>query len=1070
MPDPTFITNEGENTLESLFNQLIRNTRLFDCLVGYFYPSGFFRIYKELEGVDKIRILIGIGTNQQVYDILSRAKSSQLKLSDSSAEIKRELDNKIVNEFETSKDSLEVEEGTKKFIEWVKSGKMQIKAYPDQNLHAKLYIFTSKGGGFGDEGRIIHGSSNLTEAGLNKNLEFNAVLKNKEDYNFALQKFESLWKSAIDVSERFVQTINQRTWINSDISPYNLFLKFLYEYLKERIDEDLEKLRDDDYKPENFMDLRYQLDAVRDAKSKLLGYGGVFISDVVGLGKTYIATMLAKELELVDGKNAGTLVIAPPVLLDENNPGSWTKAFNDFGIRRRDFCSRGMLDKAVEKAKDYRTIIIDESHGFRNESTQMYEQLFRICRGKKVILVSATPLNNSPIDILSQVKLFQSSRKSTLPNPEVRDLESFFKKLQAKLNGLDRQNDKDEYLRIVKENAKEIREKVLKYLMIRRTRKSIEKYYADDLKQQGFKFPKVEDPRPIIYQFDEKLDKIFNQTLGLVIDKFNYARYTPLLYIKNQKSLSNLEKGSQRNMGNFMKGVLLKRLESSFHAFKNTVDRFIISHEFFIKAYERGHVYFSKKYLNKILECIESEDDELLQKLIDSEKAKDYSAEDFTTDFIKDLKSDLETLKEIQSIWKDINYDPKLEEFKKRLFSDEILKKSKVIVFTESKETAEYLESKLKPSLDSNIRAFSSASEESLRKEIMENFDARKKDKGSIRILVTTDILAEGVNLHRSNVVINYDIPWNPIKMMQRVGRINRVDSIHDKIYTYNFFPAGPINENVKLTESAEAKINAFIEMLGNDAKLLTDEEIKSHDLFVKLNSAETITNEGGEEDDTELKWLTFLRKIRDNDKELYERIKKLPKKARTSKKMQDLIGTGVITFFRKGKLKKIFLTDKNNMHKELDLAEAVKLLEADDKVKHQIMDKTFYEYLEKNKEAFDLVFEIEQNKIDGKGRSNEFRLIERINIINKSQDLTDADRDYLDEVMKLLAEGGIAKPTSKKLAIEIIKKKEINPLKILAHFKNIIPEEYFEKNPINSADISGPKEVILSEYLIGGY
>ena len=678
-------------------------------------------------------------------------------------------------------------------------------------------------------------------------------------------------------------------------------------------------------------------------------------------------------------------------------------------------------------------------------------------------------MNNSPIDILSQVKLFQNSRKSTLPNPEVRDLESFFKKLQAKLNGLDRQNDKDEYLRIVKENAKEIREKVLKYLMIRRTRKSIEKYYADDLKQQGFKFPKVEDPRPIIYKFDEKLDKIFNQTLDLVINKFNYARYTPLLYLQNQKTLSNLEKGSQRNMGNFMKGVLLKRLESSFHAFKNTVNRFIASHEFFIKAYERGHVYFSKKYLNKILECIESEDDISLQQLIDSEKAKDYNAGDFTTDFIKDLKDDLETLREIQSLWKDVNYDPKLEEFERRLSTDEILKKNKVIVFTESKETAEYLEDKLKSSLK-NIRAFSSASEEALRKEIMENFDARKKDKESIRVLVTTDILAEGVNLHRSNVVINYDIPWNPIKMMQRVGRINRVDSIHDKIYTYNFFPAGPINENVKLTESAEAKINAFIEMLGNDAKLLTDEEIKSHDLFVKLNSVETITNEGGEEDDTELKWLTFLRKIRDNDKELYEKIRRLPKKARTSKIVQDLNGTGVITFFRKGKLKKIFLTDKKNIHKELDLAEAVKVLEVDEKAKPQTMDKNFYDYLEKNKEAFDLVFEIEQNKIDGKGRSNEFRLIERINIINKSPEISDADRDYLDEVMRLLAEGGMAKPTSKKLAIEIIKKKEINPLKILAHFKDIIPEEYFEKNPVNSADISGPKEVILSEYLIGGH
>jgi len=223
----------------------------------------------------------------------------------------------------------------------------------------------------------------------------------------------------------------------------------------------------------------------------------------------------------------------------------------------------------------------------------------------------------------------------------------------------------------------------------------------------------------------------------------------------------------------------------------------------------------------------------------------------------------------------------------------------------------------------------------------------------------------------------------------------------------------------------------------------------------------------GGEEDDAELKWLTFLRKIRDTNKPLYETIAKLPKKARTSKKSNSN-ESGVITFFRKGRLKKIFLTDKNKTAKELDLSEAVKVLECDEKAKPLIIDKGFYEYLEKNKESFDAIFEIEENKT-AKARGNEFKLIQKIYTIHKNPELSDADRDYLDEVMRLLAEGGMAKPTTKKLSIEIIKKKEINPLKILAHLKDIIPEEYFEKNPVNSADISGPKEVILSEYLVGG-
>ena len=958
MSDTTFITNKGTDTLENHFKILMKNTKAFDCLVGYFFASGFFRIYKELEDVDKIRILVGISTNKQTFDMLSSARDTQIKLKDSASEIKKEIENQIIDEYENSKDILDVEEGTNKFIEWIKSGKLEIRASPHQDVHGKIYIFTSKGGGFGDEGRVIMGSSNLTDAGLNRVNEINKVEKRKEDYEWALNYFNELWENSIEVSERYVQTIKSRTWMNNEISPFHLFLKFIYEYLKERIDEDLQQLSEDGYKPENFMNLRYQIDAVKDAKTKLLSYGGVFLSDVVGLGKTYIATILAKELEFIDGSNAGTLVIAPPVLLDEDNPGSWKRAFWDFGIRRGKFCSRGMLDKLTkEDTEKYKTVIIDESHGFRNEATERYEDIFRICKGKRVILVSATPLNNTPMDLLSQIKLFQTSRKSTLPNPEVRDLEAFFKKLQAKLKGLDRLENKNEYLKIVKENANEIREKVLKYLMVRRTRSSIEKYYNDDLKEQKLKFPEVGDPEPIIYQFDKELDKIFNKTIELITNKnnFSYARYTPLLYLKNQHILSNLEKGSQRNMGAFMKGVLLKRLESSFFAFKKTVGRFISSHEKFIEAYDKGKVYLSKKHINKILEHLDSEDYNAIQELIDNEMAKEYSSKDFKDNFISDLKNDLKTLKEIQLMWKDINYDPKLEEFERRLSKDPILKKNKVIVFTESRETAEYLEKELTPSLKSRVRAFSSHSDEALRREIIENFDIRKGNKDTISLLITTDILSEGINLHNSNVVINYDIPWNPTKMMQRVGRINRVDSKHDKIYTYNFFPAGPINDPLKLKEAAEYKINAFIEMLGNDAKLLTNEEIKSHDLFIKLNSRKTLVEDENEAEDIELKYLTKIRKIRDEDLELYNKIKRLPKKSRTSKKFSKEKDS-VITFFKKGNLKKIFITNKNFITSELDLAGAINIFECEKDTKSLKLDKHFYDLLEKNKAGFDAV------------------------------------------------------------------------------------------------------------------
>lgn len=1051
----TFITNEEGNKLLDVFRILIKNSKFLDCLVGYFYKSGFHSIYKSLENTEKIRILIGISTDKGTYDLIQQAVPSSTK------EIKDNYEKKVIKETEESEDSTETEEGIRKFIEWIGSGKLEIHAYPDENIHAKLYIMTFKEGSI-DPGRVITGSSNLTISGLKDNLEFNVVLQRPEDYEFALNKFNELWENSVDVSEKYVETIKKKTWLNDEIKPYELYLKFLYEYLKEKINIDQDDLVKE-YLPENFMDLQYQKDAVKDAKIKLEEYGGVFISDVVGLGKTFVSAMLAQQLE------GRTLVIAPPTLLDKDNPGSWPNVFLDFGVRQTHFESIGMLDRVLKRDHEkFDNIIIDEAHRFRNEMTQMYAELFELCKGKRVILVSATPLNNTPFDILAQIKLFQKGHKSTLPNPKVRDLEKYFKKLQNKLKDLDRQKDKEEYLKIVGKNAEEIRENVLQYLMVRRTRNNITKYYANDLKSQKLKFPKVENPEPIVYHFDEKLDKIFNKTVELIIKEFKYARYTPLLYLK--EGISQPEEISQKNMGRFMKILLLKRLESSFFAFKQSVGRFIYSYKRFIEEYKKGHVFVSKKHINKIFELLENDDEKSIQELIEKEKAYQYKSKEFRPDLIKDLGHDYKLLQEIEKMWKGVNQDPKLDRFIELLAKDKILKKHKLLVFTESKETADYLEAKLNPKFKNKVMAHSSRSSEHTRIKVIENYDAnysKKKQKDDVRILISTDILSEGVSLHRSNVVINYDIPWNPVRMMQRVGRVNRVSKNppFDNIYTYNFFPAGPINKNISLKEAAESKIKAFIEMLGNDAKLLTDEDIKSHDLFMKLTSKKLITGEA-DEDDSELKYLTFLRDIRDNNKELFERIKRLPKKARTARKHKENYNS-VLTFFRKGKLRKIFQT-KGNSVEEVDFFKAAEILEAEKNTKKESLLKDFYKYLEMNKKEFNAVFidEDEELKSPG-GRSQEAKLVRIIKAIGKSKEFTDDDEDYLQDILRLLKEGGVAKATIKKIVKKI--ETEDNPLKILAIIRSSISPALFMGTLAKSAaDISGPKEVILSEYLIG--
>ncbi|MDO8127099.1 MAG: helicase-related protein, partial [Candidatus Brocadiales bacterium] len=898
--DLTFITNERDTNLLERFKVLIKDTRLFDILVGYFYTSGFHALYKSLEGTEKVRILIGISTNRETIELIQKAKSEERAiLKFSHAEVKQQFEASVAEEMEQSEDNPNVEEGVRKFIEWLRSGKLEIRAYPTENVHAKLYIITFTEGDR-DKGRVITGSSNFTQAGLIDNLEFNVELKNRADYEFALQKFNELWKDAVDVKDKYIESIRNRTWLNDTITPFELYLKFLYEYFKDDLTPSDELYYK--YVPAGFKEFEYQKQAVLNAKKILDEYGGVFISDVVGLGKTYISAMLAQQL---DGRN---LVLAPPVLLEKNNPGSWPNVFEDFQVRQTRFESLGQLDKLVKEGTEkYQNVFIDEAHRFRTESNITYEKLAQICRGKRVILVTATPYNNSPKDILSQIKFFQNARKSTIPN--LSDLEKFFLALHKKLNNLDRLRDYHDYIKVIKENSHEIREKVLKYLMVRRTRTEVSRYFARDLAEQQLRFPDVTDPEPIFYQLNDEEDAIFSRTIELIARRFEYARYTPMLYYKGK--LTQPEELAQKNMGKFMKILLVKRLESSFCAFRNTIQRFISSYNHFLGEFDKGNVYVSKKHTNKIFELLENDDEEAIQRLIDEEKAEKLPAADFYKEFRENLENDLNILKEVEKLWLGIRRDPKLLAFKKKLASQEILKKQKLVIFSESKETVEYLAKYLEKDHPNQILAFTGSSSALIREKVIENFDARARySKDDYRILISTEVLSEGVNLHRSNVVINYDIPWNPTRLMQRVGRINRVDTKFDEIYTFNFFPTKQSNDLIKLKEAAEAKIHAFITLLGSDARLLTEgEPIESHELFSRLLSKKTITGEDDSEE-SELKYLQTIKEIRDKNPDMFEKIKRLPKKARTARKHPSP-GNSLLTYFRKGKLQKFFLTSE---------------------------------------------------------------------------------------------------------------------------------------------------------------
>jgi superfamily II DNA/RNA helicase len=1058
--DLTFVTNEPGNNLRDRFNALLtKDSRLFDCLVGYFYISGFHKVYPALEQVEKVRILVGLQTDRAVYDAWQHARrDGELNLSHAST--KQKVAQDVLDELEKASDAAVIEIGVHKFIEWLRSGKVEIKAHPSENLHAKVYIMTFFEGDR-DKGRVITGSSNLTQSGLLDNLEFNVELKTRVDYEFALAKFNELWAVAVDLRKPYEDTVVNRSPF-AHFTPYELYLKFLYEYFRDELNPPAEL--DDIRLPDGFKRLQYQEEAVLSARKILDEYGGVFLADVVGLGKTYMAALLAQQL---DGRS---LVVAPPHLLDPDKPGSWRNVFGDFRVPHTDFESIGKLEDLLNRdVTRYKNVFIDESHRFRTEATQSYEMLAQICRGKRVILVSATPLNNTPRDMLSQIKLFQNGKNSTIPN--VRNLEAFFARLDGNLKGLDRQRDREQFFAAVQANAKATREQILKFLMIRRTRTEIAKYYGDDLCAQNLRFPEVADPEPLFYKFNDTENHIFTETIRL-IGEISYARYQPLVYYRGKRTEQQLQ--SQRNLAKFMKILLVKRLESSFRAFRLTVARFIRSYERVLTEFQKGQVYISKKHINKVFDLLEADDDEGIERLLETEKAERLDANDFDPNFIKLLRADLRILREIEDIWDGVRRDPKWLAFRDVLKSPK-LRSSKLIIFTESKETAEYLHDKIRKEVEKDVLLFTGSSDQSVRRQVLSNFDAKAfHPSDEFRILIATEVLSEGVNLHRSNIVFNYDIPWNPTRLIQRVGRVNRVDTKFDRIHTYNFFPTEESNDLIKLKEAAEAKIHAFIEMLGADARLLTEgEEIKSHDLFAKLTSKKTITGED-EEEESELEYLTEIRHVRDNDPDLFSRIKRLPKKARSTRTMtaEESPSPALVTYFRQGKLDKFFRSEPTRAEgEELDFFQTAKILKpADNSEKRQSIPPEFYSLLDKSKRAFASITasEHEDAPVGRGGGQNDAYILKRLKAkeVARYHGYTEDDELFIRQVRQLLTDGALPRPTTKKVAEAL--KKEIDPLKVLGILRRDISKLFLQPAVAQeSAYMFNPREVILSSYLV---
>ena len=1047
----TFFTNEPERDLYSRFSTILKsNTQFFDILVGYFRTSGFFKMKDAMESVEKIRILVGLNVDKYTVKIIDKANMELKYEAPTTKQAKDFFSDSIENEFETTDPTSKIEQGVRTFIDWLKNGKIELRMYMEAPIHAKVYIMRKDMDKTPDTfGSVITGSSNFSEAGLQNNLEFNVELKDSRDVQFALEKFEELWSQGVPVTEDYIEAVERKTWLRNDITPYEIYLKTLYEFFKEEINSDKDLLAEN-LMPDGYMRLQYQLDAVVQAKKILETYNGVFISDVVGLGKTYICAMLAKSL-----KKGRKLVICPPVLVDY-----WNEVLQEFDVAA-EVKSLGKLDSILEKGVDKFTyVFIDEAHRFRNQGTESFSSLHKICYGKKVILISATPINNYSSDIENQIYLFQPKHNSTIIG--LKDLEAFFRELRTKEKKCIKGTQK--YLNQVRANSEEIRDKILRHIMIRRTRNEIMEYYAADLEKQGLKFPKLGTPEPIAYVFDEDTNVVFNETVE-TIKNFKYSRYKPLVYLKDTKRYASLLT-AQHNMGGFMKSILVKRLESSFFAFKKTLGRFQTSYEKFIEMYERGEVYISKKV--DVYDLLDSGDDDKLMEMVETETIMHFSSDEFDGKFIKDLKWDLAKLQYLSSMWKNISDDPKLIQFKEELQSNKKLTGNKKIVFTESKETAEYLAKELVDIYGERVIAYTGSSSMILKSVIEDSFNPKFAERGNDQfdVLITTDVLAEGINLHRANALINYDLPWNPTRIMQRVGRINRVGSKYEEIYVFNFFPTAATSKHLPLKDRIIEKLQAFHDTLGEDFKYLSDEEeVSSQKLFQDLNK-DLEEDDGGA--NPELAYLAIIRQIRDNNVSLFEKIKRLPKKAKTGRYSDRVQDDATISFIRKGYLKTFFMAGENET-KQISFMDAIGYFQCEPDEKQISVGKNYFEHYDANNEAFDLSLTDEEVITVGRTAvgANDQKMIRYLRaLLTTIKTFTEEQEEKIKRMIEVWENGDIPATDTKNI-LKSIKNIEDG---VEAYYKIVeqIDDKYLEGRRQMAIKYDEAKQVILSCYMKG--
>ena len=791
------IDNSDGNKLVSFLNDALKENGKgnFDIATAFFNIGAFAMIKDNLDHSVKFRLLLG--------------KTPEIKNDNTLGDVLLEEIKKEVEGFNLSKDS---DATVRLFIDFLKRDNVEVKLF-EKFLHGKAYIF---------DDRIVIGSSNFTSAGLTRYGELNTWRQESQAIYTRKEWFDKFWDESIDFKKELIDLLENSRFGSKEYSPYEIYIKTLYEMQKDDIKEGQKEEKTKGL-PETKVNLaQFQEDAIARIWTRMKKYGGCIVADSVGLGKTWIAKKVLEQIGYYERKNI--LVVCPAQLRE-----MWRSELKKIDTKenilsQEDLASENYLDKAKRtiggRLDNVELIVVDESHNFRNPLSNRWENFFSLVNdnisstGNKpyILFLTATPINNTPWDLYWQIMLLVLMDRSAFIKENIPDLFKFFKE--------------------AKDNPSLLND-LLNEISIRRTRDYIIENYPDayivvDLPNGETEERKITFPRRVLENVNYKLDSaykgMYKEISDTLTEKLTMAYYRILEYRKEgvKTEEERLALGRMIAIGGIFRTILLKRLESSVDSFRKSISNHIQFLENLKRYLKDGKLLTKESYIKYMLRSYDELEDGDIREILDDFKLAEYRVDELFHDIAKDinlLSNILEKVKRIKPV-----DDSKLNVLKEKLL--ELSKDGQIVLFTYYADTLNYIyEEILSDKRFSKIRieAISSSGATSKSPGQREEIIKRFFDK-NINIILSTDVLSEGQNLQTAKYLINYDLHWNPTRMIQRAGRIDRIGSPYKEIYVYNFFPEDELEELLKLVQALQSKIIDIDNSVGLDQTVLGEE------------------------------------------------------------------------------------------------------------------------------------------------------------------------------------------------------------------------------------------------------